>query len=191
MTDPTEPTRDAFEHPDEAGDADGMGTLSQDHCVPIDEPLDDPHVPAFAFEAVKDEKVGIYDAIVGDREVAGLVYDVAGGDRLVLRATSVFPDFRKQGIATELTRRVLDDVRAQGKTVTIMCPFVRTFIENNPEYADLIDPEPPNDQGSPRTESVTMTINFGRWGTRREAGDGQLVLAAEQQVHKGQKLFHE
>jgi hypothetical protein len=24
-----------------------------------------------------------------------------------------------------------------------MCPIVRTFIENNPEYADLIDPEHP------------------------------------------------
>jgi predicted GNAT family acetyltransferase len=61
----------------------------------------------------------------------------------VLLATSVFPEFRKQGIATELIRRVLDDVRAQGKTVTIMCPIVRTFIEHNPEYADLIDPKHP------------------------------------------------
>jgi hypothetical protein len=34
-------------------------------------------------------------------------------------------------------------VRAQGKTVTIMCPIVRTFIEHNPEYADLIDPKHP------------------------------------------------
>lgn len=38
---------------------------------------------------------------------------------------------------------MLDDVRAQGKTVTIMCRIVRTFIERNPEYADLIDPEHP------------------------------------------------
>jgi uncharacterized protein len=61
----------------------------------------------------------------------------------VLLATSVFPEFRKQGIATELIRRVLDDVRTQGKTVTIMCPIVRTFIEHNPGYADLIDPKHP------------------------------------------------
>jgi hypothetical protein len=31
----------------------------------------------------------------------------------------------------------------QGKTVTIMCPIVRTFIVNNPGYADLIDPGHP------------------------------------------------
>jgi predicted GNAT family acetyltransferase len=55
----------------------------------------------------------------------------------------VFPEFRKQGVATELIRRVLDDVRAQGKTATIMCPIVRTFVEHYPEYADVIDPKHP------------------------------------------------
>lgn len=143
MTDPAEPTRYAFEYRDEAGYPGGKGTLSQDQIVLTDELLDDPHAPAFDFQVVKDEKNGIYDAIVGDREVAGLTYNVAGDDRLVLLAISVFPEFRKQGIATELMRRVLDDVRAQGKTVTIMCPVVRTFIEHNPEYADLIDPKHP------------------------------------------------
>jgi predicted GNAT family acetyltransferase len=84
--------------------------------------------------------------------VAGLTYDVVGDDRLVLRATSVFPEFRKQGVATELIRRVLDDVRAQGKTVSAMCPIVRTFIMANPEYADLIDPEHPGAKVLPRQD---------------------------------------
>jgi predicted GNAT family acetyltransferase len=143
MTDGTEPARYAFEYPDEAGYPDGNGTLSHDQIVLIDEVIDDPHAPAFDFAVVNDEKAGIYEAIAGDREIAGLPYNVAGDDRLVLLATSVFPEFRKQGIATELISRVLDDVRAQGKTVTIMCPIVRTFIEHNPEYADLIDPKHP------------------------------------------------
>ena len=105
--------------------------------------LDDPHAPALDFTVVNDEKTGVYGAMVGDREIAGLPYDIAGDDRLVLLATSVFPEFRKQGVATELTRRVLDDVRAHGKTVTVMCPIVHAFIEHNPEYADLIDPDYP------------------------------------------------
>lgn len=116
MTDPTEP----------AHDADGKGALGQDQIV-----------------LVNDERAGIYEAILGEREIAGLTYDVAGGDRLVLLATSVSPDFRKQGIATQLIRRVLDDVRTRGKTVTIMCPIVRTFIDHNPEYAGLIDAKHP------------------------------------------------
>jgi len=143
MTDPIEPTRYAFEYPDEAGYPDGKGTLSQDQAVLIGEVIDDPHAPAFDFYVVNDEKTGIYKAIVGDTEIAGLPYDVASDDRLVLLAASVFPEFRKQGVATELIRRVLDDVRTQGKTVTVMCPIVRTFIEHNPEYADLIDPKHP------------------------------------------------
>jgi predicted GNAT family acetyltransferase len=143
MTDPIEPTHYAFKYPDEAGYPDGKGTLSQDQAVLIGEVIDDPHAPAFDFYVVNDEKTGIYKAIVGDTEIAGLPYDVASDDRLVLLAASVFPEFRKQGIATELIRRVLDDVRTQGKTVTVMCPIVRTFIEHNPEYADLIDPKHP------------------------------------------------
>src|SRR5262245_50383741 len=130
----TDPTRYAVEHPDEAGDPDGKGTLSRDQAVIIDEA----HAPAPDFEVVKDEKTGIYEAIIGGRVVAGMTYNVAGDSRLVLLATSVFPEFRKHGIATELIRRVLDDVRSQGKTVTVMCPIVRTFIEHNPAYADLI-----------------------------------------------------
>jgi predicted GNAT family acetyltransferase len=143
MTDPIEPTRYAFEYPDEAGYPDGKGTLSQDQAVLIGEVIDDPHAPAFDFYFVNDEKTGIYKAIVGDTEIAGLPYNVASDDRLVLLATSVFPEFRKQGIATELIRRVLDDLRTQGKAVTVMCPIVHTFIEHNPEYADLIDPKHP------------------------------------------------
>jgi predicted GNAT family acetyltransferase len=143
MTGPPAPSRYAFEYPDDAGHPDGKGTLSQDQTVLIDELLDDPHAPASDFEVVNDEKAGIYEGIVDDREIAGLSYNVADDDRLVLLAISVFPEFRKQGIATELIRRVLDEVRAQGKTVTIMCPIVRTFIENNPEYARLVDSKHP------------------------------------------------
>jgi uncharacterized protein len=137
MTGPTAPSRYAFEYPD------GKGALSQDQTVLIDEVLDDPRAPGSDFEVVNDEKAGIYEAVVGDREIAGLSYNVADDDRLVLLAISVFPEFRKKGVATELIRRVLDDVRAHGKTVTIMCPIVRTFIENNHGYAGLVDPEHP------------------------------------------------
>lgn len=139
MTGPTAASRYAFEYPDEAGYPGGKGTLSQEQTVLIDELHDNPHTPASEFEVVNDENAGIYEAIVGDREIAGLSYNVADDDRLVLLAISVFPEFRKKGIATELIRRVLDDVRGQGKTVTIMCPIVRTFIENNPGYVDLVD----------------------------------------------------
>jgi predicted GNAT family acetyltransferase len=37
----------------------------------------------------------------------------------------------------------LDDIRAKGKKVTILCPLVASFIAGHPEYADLVDPEHP------------------------------------------------
>jgi predicted GNAT family acetyltransferase len=142
MTDPTKPTSHP-EHPGDTGHPDGKGILSEDQALLVDEVRDGPRAPAIDFTVVNDEKSGTYWAMVGDREIAGLPYPVAGDDRLVLLATSVFPEFRKQGVATELIRRVLDDVRAQGKTVTIMCPVVHTFIDHNPEYAQLIDTKYP------------------------------------------------
>ncbi|MEU9740317.1 GNAT family N-acetyltransferase [Micromonospora chersina] len=138
-----EPTRSAFAHFAEAGHRDEGGTLNEDETVLIDEVGGESHAPALDLKVVNDEKLGTYEAIVGDREVAGLAYNVAGDDRLVLLATSVIPEFRKQGIATALIRRVLDDVRVHGKTVTITCPVVRTFIAHNPGYADLVDREHP------------------------------------------------
>jgi predicted GNAT family acetyltransferase len=147
MTGRTEPTRYAFEYPAQAGYSDGAGALSQDQTVLIDEVIDDPHAVASDFAVVNDDKNRIYEAIVGDRTIAGLTYNVVGDDRLVLLAVAVYPEFRKQGIASELIRRVLDDVRTQEKTVTILCPIVRTFIGHNPTYADLIDAKHPGVTG--------------------------------------------
>jgi predicted GNAT family acetyltransferase len=147
-----EPTRYDFEYPDEAGYPDGKGTLSQDQIVLIDEVAEDEHQPTFSFTVVNDEESHVYEAIVGDREVGAMPYDAAGAHRVVLRATSVFPEFRNQGVATELIRRVLDDVRSQSKTVTIMCPIVRAFIERHPDYAEIVDAEHPGiTKGTPST----------------------------------------
>jgi uncharacterized protein len=129
MTDATEPIRN------EAGNPYPQDAPGPHQAVQIDE--------GFNFSVVNDEKTGIYEAVAGDTKIAGLPYNVAGGDRLVLLATSVFPAYRNHGVATELIRRVLDDVRAHGKTVTIMCPIVRSFIDHHPDYADLIDPKHP------------------------------------------------
>jgi predicted GNAT family acetyltransferase len=113
---------------------------TQDQKALIDEVMGDPHALSFDFQLVNDESAGIYEAIVGETAVAGMTYNVVGNDRIVLLATSVFPEFRRQGLATEMIRRVLDDVRTRGKTIHATCPIVRSFIERNREYADLVDP---------------------------------------------------
>ncbi|HLU63607.1 MAG TPA: GNAT family N-acetyltransferase [Protaetiibacter sp.] len=143
MTQSIDSTHFTFEYPDEAGYPDGVGTLTQDQTVLIGEMLADPRELGLDFTLVDDDAESTYEAIVGDTEIAAMPYTRAGDDRLVLLATSVFPEFRGQGVATELIRRVLDDVRRQHKTVTIMCPVVRTFIDRHPDYADLVDAQHP------------------------------------------------
>jgi predicted GNAT family acetyltransferase len=131
-----------FEYPDEAGYPDGVGTLTQDQVVLIDEVRDD-HSPTITFFVTNNEPISTYEAISGDTVIGGLTYTVADANRLVLVAAAVFPEYRGQGVATELIRRVLDDIRTRGLTVTILCPIVWAFIERNPGYLDLVDPDLP------------------------------------------------
>lgn len=111
--------------------------------VLVDASSDPPAGPPVPVQVVNDQAAGIYEALVKGREVGGVTYNTVGRDRMMLLAVSVFPSFRGRGIASQLIRAVLDDARANGKTVTNYCPVVATYIENNPGYADLIDTEHP------------------------------------------------
>lgn len=83
--------------------------------------------------------LGIYEAAIGGRTAAGLVYSKVGS-RVILLATSVFPEFRGKGVAARLIGGVLDELRMQGKTATVTCPFAAAFVNAHPEYADVLDP---------------------------------------------------
>jgi hypothetical protein len=83
-----------------------------------------------------------YDAILGDEIVGTLLYELEG-PRLVLTHTAVQNRYQHRGIATKLIAAALDDIRTKGKKVTILCPIVKVFIDNHPQYADLVDLEHP------------------------------------------------
>jgi predicted GNAT family acetyltransferase len=78
---------------------------------------------------------GVYEAVLGGETVAGVVYSTAG-NRVTLRATSVFPG---KGIAAWLLKGVLDRLRIQGETVSASCPLAAAFVSAHPEYADILD----------------------------------------------------
>lgn len=137
-----------FEYPDEAGYPDGVGTLTEDQVVLIDEVKED-HSPSITFFVTDNPSESTYEAISGDTVIGGLTYTVASESRRVLVAAAVFPEYRGQGVATELIARVLDDIRAKELTVTVLCPIVRAFIDRNPDYEDLVDGELP---GLPTTD---------------------------------------
>ena len=79
-----------------------------------------------------------YDALIGDEIAGTLLYEIEG-PRLVLTHTAVQERFQHRGVANTLIAAALDDIRAKGKKITIICPIVRTFINSHPDYADLVD----------------------------------------------------
>jgi predicted GNAT family acetyltransferase len=84
-------------------------------------------------------ELSIYEATIGGRTAAGLVYNKVG-NHIVLMATSVLPEFRGKGVAARLIGGVLDEVRRQGRTATVTCPFATAFVNSHPEYADVLNP---------------------------------------------------
>jgi predicted GNAT family acetyltransferase len=57
---------------------------------------------------------------------------------ITLTHTEVPPTLRGQGIASRLTRGVLEAARAQGLKVVPRCSFVAAFMGRHPEFNDLV-----------------------------------------------------
>ena len=79
-----------------------------------------------------------YELRYGNQAVGMLVYETAGS-RHVLTHTTIREDYRGRGWSKLLIRFALDDLAAKGATITNYCPVVDRFIEENPEYVQLID----------------------------------------------------
>lgn len=84
-----------------------------------------------------------YEARIG-HELVGWVDYGRVRTRLVALHTEVPPEFGGRGIASALVRRVLDDARAAGLTVTPRCPFFKTHFRRHPEDAELLAPSSPD-----------------------------------------------
>ena len=78
-----------------------------------------------------------YELLVDDR-VIGVADYRDTGDVVVFHHTEVEPAQRGRGLGGALVQGALDDVRRQGRTIVPRCPFVAHFIEDNPEYGDLV-----------------------------------------------------
>ncbi len=74
-----------------------------------------------------------------DGQLAGWVEYGRVRTRLVALHTEVLPEFGGRGIASALVRRVLDDARAAGATITPRCPFFMSHFQRHPEDRDLLD----------------------------------------------------
>ncbi|MET8810817.1 GNAT family N-acetyltransferase [Streptomyces sp. NPDC004549] len=78
-----------------------------------------------------------------DGERAGLTAYLDRGDQRVFHHTEVDDAYAGQGLAARLVQEALTDVRASGKRVVPVCPYVAKFLERHEEFADLADPVTP------------------------------------------------
>ena len=75
--------------------------------------------------------------LVDGAEVGELDYHASGPHR-ALPHVGVEPTHRGAGLAAKLTRRALDDARAEGVRVVPICPYVRAYLGRHPEFADVV-----------------------------------------------------
>jgi len=57
---------------------------------------------------------------------------------LVFNHTVVNPRLRGNGLGERLVRGALDDVRSRGHDIVATCWYVARFVDEHPEYADLL-----------------------------------------------------
>ncbi len=80
---------------------------------------------------------GRFEAYV-DGKLAGISAYQLSDDVITFTHTEVDDAFEGQGVGSSLVRQALDAVRdTGGLRVRPSCPFVRAWIDQHPDYADL------------------------------------------------------
>ena len=88
-------------------------------------------------EVVNNEHQNRYEMKVG--EATAVANYQLRGNSIVFTHTEVPDALEGRGIGTSIARAALDDARKRGLVVVPLCPFIRGFIESNPEYKDLME----------------------------------------------------
>lgn len=78
-----------------------------------------------------------YEAVL-DGAVAGFSQYERHDGLITFLHTEVDEAHAGHGIGGAIVRESLDDVRARGLTVRPLCPFYKAFLDEYPDYADLL-----------------------------------------------------
>ncbi len=79
-----------------------------------------------------------YEAWLGD-ELAGFATYALRDGIIRFIHTEVEDEFEGHGVGSILAREALDDVRREGnRKVIASCPFINKWIEEHPDYQDLL-----------------------------------------------------
>ena len=79
-----------------------------------------------------------YEAVDESGVVAGYAEYVEHRGNRVLTHTEVDDAFEGQGVGSTLAREAIEQTLDSGLGVVVKCPFIKTWVEKHPEYADRI-----------------------------------------------------
>ncbi|WOC11736.1 GNAT family N-acetyltransferase [Gordonia sp. MP11Mi] len=82
-------------------------------------------------------RADLVDDDSGPVEVGYIDY-TTDGVNLALTHTVIYDRWGGRGFAAELVKQVLDDIRANGRSVVPVCTYVASYLEKHPEYSDLV-----------------------------------------------------
>ena len=86
-----------------------------------------------------------YEARI-DGELAGFAPNHLSTSSIVYTHTELDTPFQGPGVGVALAQFALDDVRAKGeRDVVPVCPFIHGWIDDHPDYADLVRRHGEND----------------------------------------------
>lgn len=77
-----------------------------------------------------------------DGEMVGRLDYVTSANTIDLQHTVVDPGHEDEGIGGQLVRRVLERLQSDKPHLTVIptCSFVRSYLQEHPEFQDLLDP---------------------------------------------------
>ncbi len=78
------------------------------------------------YELHVDDKIALAEYIIND---AGVVY---------MTHTETPVELEGQGVASELIKKSLEDIKANAQKVYPLCPFVVAYIKKHPEWESLV-----------------------------------------------------
>ncbi len=79
-----------------------------------------------------------YEALLGG-EVVGKLHYRRHGEVVELAHTEIAQAFEGRGLAGRLASAALTDARARSAPVRVTCPFVTSYLERHPEFADVLE----------------------------------------------------
>ncbi|AHE52952.1 GNAT family N-acetyltransferase [Sphingomonas sanxanigenens] len=79
-----------------------------------------------------------FELPIDDSQEIATAYYRMHGDRFVLTHTIVPERLSGRGIGSQLACGVFDEIRASGRKVFLVCPFMTAFYARHPEYADVV-----------------------------------------------------